>query len=526
MQQSSDRSRGVAELLILIPAFVGLALLLIHLNKPLVGYFASYHAVCAMMAQFMLHEGWSGIFFPKGNLIFAGKPGLIMLNYPLCSFFASIGARLGGDLVVWGRAVSIFFTAASFGVFYKIAVSELEPKARLLSCLLFFLSPLLLINGYGFQNESIALFFLLSAFCLLRSGKFGAGSVVCAALCFSLCVLCRLHFIFIYPAIAWLVYSALENRRAALIRLFLFTCIFCAPIAVWYAHTYVVMQNNENIWSSLFVQTQVGKIFPSPLLLDADFYKKSVETLFMTVTPLFFPFILVGFFLRQEMRQNYYWNIWLICGLVGFLIIPQKLYDHPFYAVSLIPPCAYFAGKAYVFFIARSSYGANMFGRRIAGFVICSVFVFFVARYYYGPAFNRLPEESGLLETSAFVKANTSTESRVIVEHGTNAAAPLFYFDRLGWSFTSDAERYEKVPAYWIAESFNKFGSEERFKMIEAWQSAESWLEHLRNQGANYFVTTSSAQTASNGPFWHYLNQNYKKISDDSDMYAVFALAE
>ena len=69
---------------------------LIGVCRPLAGNFSQYQTGQGMMAHFFLLEGWQGWLYPKLYVLCNGKPGLVLLYYPVASATAAIFQKVFG----------------------------------------------------------------------------------------------------------------------------------------------------------------------------------------------------------------------------------------------------------------------------------------------------------------------------------------------------------------------------------------------------------------------------------------------
>jgi len=135
------------------------------LTAPLTGHFGSYQAMNAMMSEMIRLDSIRTILIPRVFLLMDGKPALHLLYYPFASFFVAVAKFFfGGGTDFLGRFQAAFFVALAGAFLYPVARSFLERRAALLAVLIFSFSPMTLVSGVSFQNEAIAIFFLMASF--------------------------------------------------------------------------------------------------------------------------------------------------------------------------------------------------------------------------------------------------------------------------------------------------------------------------------------------------------------------------
>ncbi len=467
------------------------------LNKPLFGHFGSYQVVNGMMAEMMLRGPFSAFFVPTTMMLREGAPSLHLLYYPFGSALAA-GAKtfLGGSLDFWGRLQAALSMMGAGWVFFQIVKKDFSAEISLWACVIFSFSPMALISGMSFQNEAIAVLFLVTAFWLVSfpSGlaKFASGLV------FSLALVARIHFVVLFPVFL----LALMRERVRWKNLWLWVPASLLPVSAWYGFMYYLEKTNVHSASGFFGQLGEGRILVESLLASPEFYRR-IGTILTGpwVTPLILPFVLWGLF--RWTRENRIFILWLLCSLTTIVLLPQKAADHPFYLISGVPAAAVLAAVSAREFLSRFGKGVSV--------VFLGAFSLLVLRYYVPPAFFVPPAEAAIPEMSRELGALTQKEDLVVAPSG----AFLYYAHRFGWPFNLEME-----------ESPVRDSRQARhLRLVEkGYGDPVAWLETLRGEGADYLVVSEPERLRQKKAFFDYVSRHYAPVNVPSGSFLMFDL--
>ncbi len=474
------------------------------LSAPLIGHFGSYQIVNAMMARAMTEGGWQAWLAPQTQILMHGKPALHLIYYPFGSFAAALLERLipAVSLEFWGRLQASLWMAGSGVLLHKIARKFFSEQQSFLSVLFFTFSPMTLIYGVALQNEAAALFFLLAGFGLvLRSGLFASFG---AGLCFSLALLARLHFFFLIPVML-LPLAATHDRWK---KFFLFILGVLLPAGTWFGYT-ALIQNAypDSVMTSLFMQAGEGRVMSRNLLFSKDFSQRLLKIVFtLWLTPVLFPFAVTGAF-RKINGPILLALAACVFPLLTALLLPQKVYDHPFYLIAAVPGAAVLAAAGLSDFLAPR--------RKSWGILILGVFFLACFRYYIPPVIASFSTEARhLVAVGQAVQQKTQPEDRVIAQSGTSPEL-LYYTRRSGWPFD-----LAMAP-----ENMTEQARHQRMKSA-GYGDPQAWLEHLRTEGASKFVVSDRKALAKKADFEAYLNQHYAFEDSEGINFRIYHLKE
>jgi len=196
-------------------------------DQPFLGHFGSYQVVLAMEAHEFVKQGFNNLLSPQSFLMMDTAPlqKIVLIHYPISALLSALlWGGFGGSLDLWGRILSMAFSAGSVLIMYLAARRLGNQLFALASACLLAFSPMTLIYGRSFMNEAIAVFLLVLSFWLLVvwKGKQKGSLLFLAGLIFSLLLTFRLHVIVALPAFLYLIFeSASEKRLNSLIAFFL-----------------------------------------------------------------------------------------------------------------------------------------------------------------------------------------------------------------------------------------------------------------------------------------------------------------
>jgi hypothetical protein len=469
------------------------------LHQALVGHFGSYEATLAMMAEMFDWSAPLTLLLPRTFMIIDGRPAMELLYYPFSSLAAAVLNHFAGLPVDFGgRLQAALFVLGGTGFFFLSVRRILGGGIALLSTVLFVFSPMVLISGISFQNEAAGLFFLLVSFWLLsRSG--GPWQDCVAGLFFSLAIVARLHFIVCLPAFLWM--WLVRGPRISGLIAFVFGAVL--PLGGWLAFVYA-LSGEANVTTSIFGQAGEGRILFHPLLHASSFYERVWDTLMGPwLTPVIAPFVILGFF--QANRGSGVFKIWLL-GCLGLIaLLPQKVFDHPFYLVAGVPAAAALAAVGL----------ASVFNERTR-FAAAVLMVFFFAssaRYAVPPAIFSRVDGARIRAIGERVQKLTEPADRIAAAYGASCSL-LYYAHRKGWSFDLEMANHP----------LERQKRHERL-IRNGYGDPVKWLEYLKGQGARYLVVSEPGLLRRQKNFFNYLEREYAPVPGTGKDFRMYDLS-
>lgn len=495
--------------------------------RPLLGNFAVYQTAQAMMAKFFVESHFSTLFYPQLNVLVTGKPGLMLLYYPVSSLIAAIFYRfLGLTLDFWGRFQAILFFGASTIYLYQLVRRLTDKKMGLGSLVAFSLCPLTIIYGQSFQNEMATVFFSLVFIfhaLLLLEGRRPILNLGIGALGWTGLLLTRPNSVYLLVPVAyWALGREKEGSetRRGLLQLGGTVLLGSMVPVFWYWHVWQVSQTETNIYSTLFAQLMIRSSFLSPLVLSPRYYQSLLDVLTgTTLTPIGLTFLLIGVFSKHVPdRARVFFLLWGGSYLLSSLVIPRKLIDHDFYLLHLVAPAApLLAGGFYQ--VVGSLSGPPSHRKIFQGFLI-ALSLAISLRYALHPAFKTPEREKYFLEIAGEIQKVTNPGDRIVVQ-GTHTL--LYYSHRLGWGL--EVKKKREISDYYKYMNWQKLSPEEWQRRNEAFQDPRTSLGYLvSREEADYFVVSDPQEFNEAFEFASYVRRNFKLVLEKEGVFLVFNL--
>lgn len=410
----------------------------ISLGDPYLGNFASYQCYSASIARHYVRENFSDIFNPKIDILVNGKPGLHMQYFPISSLVAALGQKfIGGSLEVWGRLQAILFSSLALLCIYGIARRLFTESIALTSALLWSVLPVSVIYGQSFMPEMAGLSFaVLSIWLALRQ------KCLLSALFAGIAIMTRMNTIYVLVPLLMLI----PWRKWAYL-----AWGSLIPI-LWYGHTITQAKYNASV-SHFWMLQGANQSFGPDFLLALGKYLVTVD-----FTPL--GFILLFFGLKGLPKWIYGWGISV---LVILCLMPQKVIDHNFYTLHLLP-------------VGCMAIAKNFNSWKIPALILLSVI------WWWNPVTKIDPGNKYVLEAARLVQEQVPKDDKIIASSGSSPCL-LYYCDREGWDFM--IKRPEEVP---YVQKFRWRFEKNIDELLQAYKDAEKWKEQLKSEGAKWFT--------------------------------------
>jgi len=488
------------------------------IDQPFLGHFGSYQAIVAMIATEYAKQDFHNFLYPNSFLLVNGLPALEMIYYPFAAFVAAaLWKYFGGSLDYWGRMQSMLFTATAIVISYYCA-KKLQPnkKYALWVALFVAVSPMGLIYGRSFMNESSALCFLMVSFLSLQYWAETRKLVylIVSGILFSVALILRLHFISAFLAYLFFIYKQPRDRKLKILVIFFITSFLLTGF--WFWHTYQIVIHYSNVHTSLFVQLE-KRPFPDILLLNPSFYVKvfAKEFFFRLYGPIVSLLMIASLFLNFIRK-----NLWILLFYLGSFLLtilsPSKFYDHPFYLLPLVFPGALLAASMMTEIVERIPNRGSLF--LIALVIISNVVV------YWKPAFSQPSDQQIFFEAVKYIRSRTHSSDRVLALHGTSTDF-LYYLNRNGYSFQIGPDR--RADTYLNLKRRGNLSEEDYRQKLEASKNAISWLEYMKQKnGTNYFAGVPKSDLDKDPNFRDYLKEKYTLVNREEDNFVLYRLDE
>lgn len=486
----SSRHKWVGLLLL-----VTLALRAYALDRPLLGNFATKNAVYAMIAR-NLAEGNSPCYRPTVDVLRGGDRGWHLLEIPLPAYLAGgLWKLFGGNLDVWGRCTSLFFSVLSVLALYVFVCKRWNPRAALAAAFLLAVSPVSIIYGQSFQLESsVACLSILS--CLFLEfwlDRRGPGWLLALAGTFAALLLTKIYMaVLAIPLLARLGSGtrgqpARDRLRLILPALFL-GIVAAAPAAAWLTYVWRISDPAAPIAERVYYSLRDSRAkheIPHPLLTSGDFYRRlATDFVLRMVTPVGAILMLLGI-RRRETRELI---PWILSTLLLVLAMPDKFFRMNYYLLVILPPYCIVCGLGWDAWCQRSQWSLKE--TLAAALVTIGLSLPLVIR----PAFESPADLRGVVEAGEFLDQIAADADRVITLHGTSIEL-LYYTHRPGWAIDPEDQALDqkiashvREGARWIVAAGSEESLESLAQKLPRWHAAlierrGDWLVALLPKG-------------------------------------------
>ncbi|HJT35530.1 MAG TPA: glycosyltransferase family 39 protein [Pirellulales bacterium] len=467
------------------------ALRLPGITRPLVGHFATKNATYAMIARNWA-LGRAPLWRPTTDCMAGGDRGWHLLEVPVAAYLAGAGwAICGGSLDVWGRAVSIAFSAVSVVLMFLLVRRWHSQAAGYAAGLTLALSPASIIYGQSFMLEASVVCFAMATLLAFdvwlgwqregfrvqgsgfRDARLQNGLLAIAAVSFALLLLTKIYMLVLLLPLAAMVRCTVagcekqrsnDNRSASCRMTFLgrllrskrttddlgrssyesldrsslpiilgtgMLLLSAIPAVAWCAAAMHLanptLPHSQHVFDSLYRSTTVHH-WPHPLLASGEFYARLLYNLALPgLTPL--PMLMAFIGLASRAGRRHAW--WLAAMALLVAALPAKFYELQYYTLILVPPLAVLAGVGWESVLSRYRPPRAAVALCVLAWSAISM------RAAVGPAFTTPAEDRGVTAAAAAVRQLATTDEPVATLHGASSDL-LHYCDRPGWALSTN----------------------------------------------------------------------------------------
>lgn len=506
MRDKKEENMKKYRVILLLIVVFGISLRFWSLNRPLVGNHEHRAVAYGMMARNAVNDA-NAIFKPSFDLIIGGEPSFCMLEIPYAAYMAGYLWKFTNfSIDFWGRLISLVSFVFSIILFYGIVKKISGSKTALIASFVLAVSPISVILGQSFQMEYPALTLILGSLYLILEWeeKNSTKKLLLSGILFGLALLLRLQYVFMFLLLPFVIFQKQGIKSFVKSKLWLLCLVVFLLPAAWYCYGTYVAVSQQNVMTSVYDQVLL-RSFPHPVLFKADFYKVLLDNVAgLCFTPILFPFFLLGIFIKSKSRLENIFYVWLLLISVFFLVLPGKIYDLNYYLLPLVLPGAFFIAKFIVFLLEKDFFKEVRYPK--IGFILLLVFVTCIsARYFIYPAYKTPEEFRNSEKVIKEVKEYVPEDAKIIVSD-RNPHAFLYYCDRKGWIIVIDRTKVYDRPTC--------LAKPDKRSSIEI-------FEDMREEGADYFVTTELEKFKKDKEFYDYVIKCYPVVKM-TDTYFLF----
>ena len=474
----SDRNSKYAILIIIS----GFAARLINITDPIFEVAMWRQCETASVARNFYYHGMN-IFYPQ---VLSGgtTEGYIgETEFHLYTFTIAILYKFFGVHEYLGRLVSILAFCGGAFFLYKLARKYTDGRIAIIVLLFYTFNPYIFFYSRSFQPESTMLFLSITMLYFFSEwlDREGWWRFALMTLCATTAFLVKLPTICLGLP---LLYLCLRKYKIDFIlqwKLWLFVVISLVPIILWCKHSSYLKSINGLSWGN-FVLSR-SSIYIEPHFYVKVFFTEIVEKCLIYIGGIFLVLGIVFTFKNKELRLIHYW---LLAIIVFFFIGAEKTAHHTYYTLPIIAPASVLIGYA----ISNSGRMIN----KIEGIKRVVLLVPFILMLVFLPVISyhkitdrykteRLNKDLPIYNVGKIVD-ETIPEADLIIGSLWGGPEILYYCNRKGWTMDSNA-------------------------------CSIKYIESLRQQGANYFVTT--ALEAIDSSVLDYLKGKYETIRSTNE---------
>jgi len=459
-----------------------------HITSPFLDYHAWRQADTAAIARNFYHNGFN-ILYPQIDWGGAG-PGYVETEFQLVPFLTAVLYQLFGVHEYVARLVAISFSVLSIYLIYKLSHKYFTRNVAIFSALFFIISPLNIYTSRAFQPESAMIFFSLGSLYFFDAWieKERWGAFALASFCTTAAFLVKIPTIFLGLPLLWLAYSKYRWHLFKEWKLYLFAALALIPPILWYYHAHLLFLqygNTFGIWTLTDTEGWNAKWGSLEIWSSPAFYNNYLLRLSgIVLTPIGFTLFILGVFQKVKSRREYVFHFWLLSILIYFIVLARGNWIHDYYQLPLVPVAAIFMGKALAMLLGVKQ------ERKIGVFALLAVTLLMSVSIFLPPLYKI---DDAQHEAGPAIDKLTPKGALIIAGDGY-APTLLYYANRKGWLI---------APEEWTPHK----------------------IETLKEQGANYFVTSRVAylkNDVKNKQFYDYMSEKFPVVEGTN--YIIFNL--
>jgi hypothetical protein len=466
------------------------------ISRPLLGQFATKNAIYAMIARNWA-SGRAPFWLPTVDCMAAGTRSWHLLEIPLAAYLAGEGwAVCGGSLDVWGRAVSVAFSAGAVTLLYLLVHHWHGNGAAYVAALILAVSPISILCGQSFMLEASTVFFMLLAMWSLEKWLTASSwrRWILAMLSVALMLCTKIYLAAMLLPLSLMAMRAasradMRGHRRILGGWAAMAILAAVPAIIWCSAVASIASPgnplSSHVYYSLWRSAAVNSI-PSSLLFNADFYVHLLKGLAGAgLTPIGLLLALIGLCDKASRRHAG----WLAALAMLVIVLPGKFFELRYYILILVPALSVLTGLGWNLLSSRLQARRLVAVSCLIAGLGCSLWL--VA----GPAWTTPREDRAVTAAAEAVREITPPGEPLATLHG---AAPdlLYYCDRPGWALSVNDPHFAET------------------------------LDQCRQSGARFLVVADMASLCGKPASDAVERLPIERAGDDYRIYRLPALAE
>lgn len=373
--------------------------------------------------------------------------GWRMVEFPVVNGLTALivrGVGEMGDLVIWGRMVSIIFSLGSIVFLYLIARRFSGERTALISATVFALLPYNIYFSRTILPEVPLVFFSLAAiYFSVPPANFwlSAGSAAMALLLKPYAIFLGLPILYL----GWKHENLPGRRLNKFVKLFVWAVVVLMPFLLWRVW---ITQFSEGIPAFTWLLNGNGIRFKGAFFrwIFAD----RIGRLILGYWGLI-PFGL-GLAIKPNQKEGWFYHWWLL-GILGYLVIfATGNVQHDYYQIIAVPIIAIFVAKGIEFLFSPP----KVFSKYISLLIVfCSLlFALAFGWFHIRDYFNINHPE--IVEAGRAADKVLAADAKVVAPYDGDTAF-LFQTNRKGWSIGGGIEdKVSKGATHYVSVRFDE----------------------------------------------------------------------
>jgi hypothetical protein len=443
---------------------VGFLTRLINIKQPILEVAGWRQCYTASIARNFYYNGMD-IFYPQvlsGGATEGYVGGCEFNIYP---FAVAMLYKIFGVHESLGRLVSIIIFCGGAIYLYKLTRKYAGSTTGLITLLFYTFNPYVFFYSRSFQPESTMLFFSITLLYFFSEwiDKEGWWQFALMTLCATLAFLTKIPTICLGLPLLYLCLKKYKLNFLTQWKLWLFVALIFIPTILWYKHSqYVGSINNISLNSLSFSYYMKYSVYflTSLSFYEKVFYAEVFEKDLIYIGGLFFVLGIIFTFKKKEFRYIHYW---LLAIIIYFILAAKEVEWHTYYTIPIIVPASIYIGYAISnslgLITAYQIVGIKKIALQ-ALFVVMVVAIPLIGHHKITGRYKaKRVEKDYPVQIAGMIVDETALENDLIIGCIWGGPELLYYSNRRGWVMDANACSIERI-------------------------------ENLRQEGADYFVTT------------------------------------
>jgi 4-amino-4-deoxy-L-arabinose transferase-like glycosyltransferase len=327
--------------------------------------------------------------------------------------------------------------------FYRLVRLVSEENVALWSTFILAILPLQIFYGRAFIPDMTMMMFVVAGvyFFVLWLRDQNTSSLLLSCAMITLASLMKLPALYVGFLFVFLLWRKFRISFLLKPSVWAYAIVTLGVVASWYWHSHSNLTADGvtfGIWE--YGSDKWGNW---QMLIQPDFWNK---VLFQSIaerhlTWIGFVVFLVGLFSKRLTPIEEVFTGWLVAALIYFAIVAKGNYVHEYYQLPIVPPAAFFIGKAFATKLSRTE--PSMLVRRTFAIALVGIIALSTVRLYSYLSLED-PGESVHYQLATAVGGNSQPTDQIWLL-GDHNPAVLYLSHRKGWAVTFSEVRSDSI---------------------------------------------------------------------------------